>query len=660
SIREATVTTVEDDSGDKHLAGYLVARPEQVINVSELRGYLRERLPGYMIPALFVMLAELPRLPNGKVDHNRLPAPGGERPELTDKFAPARNAEEELLVGIWSQVLKVEKVGINDNFFELGGHSLLVTRIISRMRKAFNLDVPARLLFENPTVASLAESLRGLRRARQGVRVPPLLPRSREKASPLSFQQQRLWFLDQLQPGLAAYNLISAVALKGRLDLDALERTLNEIVRRHESLRTTFILTEGQPAQLIHEPQPLELPAVDLRQASEEERRERARQLAAEAARQPFDLSRGPLVRALLLRLAEDEHWFVMVLHHIVSDGWSTGVLIREMAALYTSYSGGQESPLAELTIQYADYAAWQREWMQGQALARQLEYWREHLKGAPALLELKTDKPRPAVQSHRGARQTFALTTELTGALKALSLQEEATLFMTLLAAFEIVLHYFSNQEDIVVGSPVANRNMVETEGLIGLFANTLVFRVDLSGNPSFRELLHRVREVAIEAYAHQDVPLEKLVDELRIERNLSHLPLFQVMLVLQNIPLPGVNLPALSMDPIALNSGTVQCDLLLNVRDTEEALGGALEYSTDLFEPVTIARMLGHYELLLQKISEQPDARLKDLRALLADAETKRQSVEEEELLKVAAQKFKSIRRRTVRGLETGTGLG
>ena len=660
SIREGAVRVVEDESGDKRLFGYVVAHGSHVINVSELRSCLEEKLPEYMIPAVFIMLEELPRLPNGKVDQNRLPTQGGERPELADEFAKARSAEEEVLAGIWSQVLKVEKIGINDNFFELGGHSLLVARVVSRVRKAFHLDIPSRSLFENPTVASLAKSLREFQRAKQGTQILSLLPYSREKAIPLSFAQQRLWFLDQLQPGLSAYNLISVVHLKGRLNVDALEQALNEIVRRHESLRTTFTSTDGRPAQLIHEPVPLAMSLVDLRQLSEEERAEAAQRLATEAARQPFDLSEGPLVRALLVRLAEDEHQFVLVLHHIISDGWSTGILIREMSALYRAYSSGQESPLTELTIQYADYAAWQREWLQGEALEKQLEYWREHLKGAPALLELRTDRPRPAVQSFRGARQTFALTAELTGSLKALSLHEEATLFMTLLAAFEVVLHYFSNQDEIIVGSPIANRNMVETESLIGLFVNTLVFRVDLSGNPTFRELLHRVREVAIQAYAHQDVPLEKLVDELQIERSLSHLPLFQVMLVLQNIPPLSVNLPDLCMSTVAIDNGTVQCDLLLNIRDTEEALSGALEYSTDLFEARTIARMLSHFEMLLQKISEQPEARLKELREMLADAETRQRRVEEEELLKVATQKLKSIRRRSVRDFATDHRLG
>jgi len=437
---------------------------------------------------------------------------------------------------------------------------------------------------------------------------------------PLSFAQQRLWFLDQFGPGSSVYNIPNAVRLMGLLDVTALEKSLNEIVQRHEALRTTFSAVQGEPVQIIAPTLPLKLPLTDLRELPANDREAKLRRLAAREARLPFDLARGPLLRAALLCLGEKDYVLLLTIHHIVSDGWSMGILFRELSTFYKAFCTGKPFQLPEPPIQYADFAVWQRQWVQGETLENQLSYWTDRLVGAPPLLELPTDRPRPSIQAYRGGRHSLILPASLTRALYARSREEGVTLFMMLLAGFKILLHRYTGQVDIIIGSPVANRNRVEIEELIGFFVNTMVLRTDLSGNPTFRELLGRVREVCLGAYAHQDLPFEKLVEELQPERTLSHSPLFQVMFILQNTPGSTLQLPGLTLNPMEVNSGAAKFDLTLSMGEGTEGLHGELEYDTDLFDASTIERMARHYQTILEGILADPEQRLSELPLLTA----------------------------------------
>jgi amino acid adenylation domain-containing protein len=584
-----------------------------------LRAFLRERLPEYMVPALFVSLGGLPMTPNGKVDRQALAALRP-RPALQGERLPPRTPSEEILGGIWERVLTIEGVGGRDNFFDLGGHSLLATQVLSRVREAFAVELPLRALFEAPTLAGLAARIDAARGGPGGAVAPALARVSRQGSLPLSFGQQRLWFLDQLEPGSVAYNMPSAVRLEGRLDLPALERSLDEIVRRHEALRTVFHLSAGEdePEQRILPAVPAPLPRADLGALSRHARETEARRRIAAEARRPFDLSRGPLLRALLVRLSEDEHVLLLVLHHIAGDGWSMGVLLQEMAALYDAFSTARPSPLAKLPVQYADYAAWQRRWLAGEVLAAQLAYWREALAGVPPLLDLPTDRPRPPVQTFRGARRVTALPAGSADAVRELGRSRGLTGFMVMLAALQALLHRGSGQPRVAVGSPVANRSRAELEGLIGFFANTLVFAVDLAGAPSFRELLDRVREVALGAYAHQDLPFEKLVEELAPERNLAHAPLFQVMLSFLNAGGPAAGSPppgSLVMSPVEADMAAAKFDLTLSVEERGRDFAVALDFNTDLFDPATAGRWLEQLRTLLASALAAPEERISEL---------------------------------------------
>jgi len=450
--------------------------------------------------------------------------------------------------------------------------------------------------------------------------------------APLSFAQQRLWFLDQVVPGNPAYNVLRAFGLTGQLDTAVLEKSLAEIVRCHESLRTTFTAVEGRPVQMVQpvpgpghsqrQLMPLFSRVIDLRRLPEPEQGGKIHDLLTKESRRTFDLTRGPLMRMTLLRLGEEEHVLLLVMHHIVSDGWSVSVLLRELAALYAAFSTGASSPLPPLPIQYADFALWQRQWLQGEVLENQLAYWKKQLAGAPFRLELPTDRPRPSVQTYGGARQSMVVSKALTEGLKALSRREGVTLFMTLLAAFKTLLYRYSGQEDITVGSPIANRNRVEIESVIGFFVNTLALRTDLTGNPSFQGLVHRVRKVALEAYAHQDLPFEKLVEELQPERNLSHSPLFQVMFVLHNQPMPTLEFSNVTLSPMEVDNGTAKFDLTLSASEGREGLQFTWEYNTHLFDHPTVGRMLGHFHILLQGIVADPGQPI-GLLPLLTEAE-------------------------------------
>jgi amino acid adenylation domain-containing protein/non-ribosomal peptide synthase protein (TIGR01720 family)/FkbM family methyltransferase len=593
-----------------HRSGF---RGPSLVTPPVLREFVKDKLPDYMQPSAYVLLEALPLTANGKVDRAALPSPEAAGSLRATSFAAPRTATELELARIWSELLRLERVGIHDDFFALGGHSLLAMQLVSRVRSTFRVELPLRELFETPTVAKLAEAIERHDRA-EGEQAP-IRPSPREGELPLSFAQQRLWFLDQLVPNNPFYNLASAVRLTGPLDVDALKRTLNEVVRRHEVLRTIFAPVEGQAAQSILPSLHVLVPVADLAALTGEARERELNRLATSDAQRPFDLKRGPLLRASLIKLGEAHHAVLLAMHHIVSDGWSQGVLVRELAILYPAFAEGRPSPLPELPIQYADFALWQRQSLTGDFRERQLSYWREQLSELP-VVQLPADRPRPAMQSFRGARYLFGMPEPVAGALRTLSASEGATLFMTLLGAFQVLLSRYCGLEDIAVGSPIAGRTRSETEGLIGFFVNSLVLRTDLSGDPSFRELLRRVREVALEAYAHQDLPFEMLVEELHPARDPSRDPLFQVMFALQNAPMPSVGTPhGLTLEPLHVETLTTKFDLTVAMWEWMSRLQGVVEYSTDLLDHTTVIRMMGHLTVLLEGISASPEARLSAL---------------------------------------------
>ncbi|NNB98210.1 non-ribosomal peptide synthase/polyketide synthase, partial [Corallococcus exiguus] len=614
SVHEAVVLAREDVPGDKRLVAYVVPTSGQQLDTSAVRTFLKERLPEYMVPAAFVVMEALPLSPNGKVDRKALPVPDAS--PLADFVAP-RDATEEKLANVFAQVLRVERVGIHDDFFALGGHSLLATQLVSRVRAAFGAELPLRALFEAPTVAAFAERLRT---AAAGSRLPPLPVATHEGPPPLSFAQQRLWLLDQLQPGSAAYNIPAALRLKGQVDVESLRRAFESLVARHETLRTTFFQHQGEPAQRIHSPGTWTLPLLDVSSVPEARREEEARRLANLEARRPFDLEAGPLLRTSLVRLSDAEHLLLVTMHHIVSDGWSMSVLVRELTALYAAFHTDHLPTLAPLPVQYADFSVWQRSWLQGETLETQLAYWKEKLSGAPAALDLPTDRPRPPVQSHRGAAVDMRVPAQLSDALKTLAQREGATPFMLLLAAWQVLLSRYSTQDDISVGTPIAGRTQAETEGLIGFFVNTLVLRAHVQPQATFRQLLAQVRGTTLAAYEHQHVPFEKLVETLQPVRDLSRSALFQAMFSLQNTPMEALRVPGLSFEQLPLESNSAKFDLTLTMQDSPQGFVGVLEYSSDLFDASTMQRLVGHMGVLLEAIAAQPDTTLAGLPLLTA----------------------------------------
>jgi amino acid adenylation domain-containing protein len=679
AVQESVVVVQESTGGDRFLAAYVVPAETQSAErramnapewsssafrlppsalAGELRDFLRACLPEYMLPATFALLGALPRTPNGKVDRQALPTL--DRYPAVSEHSPLapRTFYEAMVADIWADVLQLEQVGIHDNFFELGGHSLLATRVMSRVRDTFQVELSLHSLFESPTVVALVARIEMERRAMLNLQAPPILPAIRDKDLPLSFAQQRLWFLDQLAPGMVMYNIATPLRLTGTLNLAALYRSLCAIIQRHEALRTTFALMGSRPIQIIVPTLALRLPVVDLSGLPEAEREAEAMQRATAESQQPFDLARGPLLRITLLRLGELEHLMLLTMHHIISDGWSIGVFVRELAALYNACCAGSPASLPELPIQYADFALWQRQWLQGEVLETQLTYWRRSLADLPAL-ELPIDQPRPPLQTFQGACQSFEIPKSLAEALTALSRQEGATLFMSLLAAFQIVLCHATGGSDIVVGTDIANRTRSETEGLIGFFVNQLVLRTNLAGNPGFREVLQRVRDIALSAYAHQDLPFEYLVKELQPERDLGRMPLFQVKIVLQNVAIPDLQLSGLAVSPVNIDTGTAKIDLLLNIVYMPHGLAGSLEYSTDLFKASTVARIIAHFTTILHTVVPEPDITLSRLVEILQEQDKQQQIVTTKELSATSLQRLHTIKQKALRrSLSRGDG--
>ncbi|WP_164003055.1 non-ribosomal peptide synthetase, partial [Pyxidicoccus caerfyrddinensis] len=607
SVQQAVVMAREDKAGDKRLVAYVLGRggPE-VVKAGALRERLLEKLPEYMVPSAFVVLEAFPLTPSGKADRKALPAP--ESSASAPEYVAPRTPTEELLAGLFAQLLRVPRVGVHDSFFELGGHSLLATQLVSRVRSTFGTELPLRALFEAPTLQELASRIDFARTSGPGSQVPALVPVPRTQALPLSFAQQRLWLLDQFEPGSPAYNIPSALRVSGVLDTEALRLGLEALVHRHEALRTTFREEPSGPVQVIAPPAGLSLDVVELSHLPEDARQAEVRRLAATEALRPFHLASGPLLRASLLRLDSEHHVLLVTMHHVVSDGWSMGVLVRELVSFYGAFSSGQSPQLPPLPIQYADFASWQRDWLQGDVLQGHLDYWKQQLSGSPALLELPTDRPRPAVQSQRGALLPVHLPLPLSEALSAFCQREGVTPFMALLAVWQLLLARYSGQDDVTVGSPIAGRTRGETEGLIGFFVNTLVLRSHVQPLATFRELLAHVRASTLAAYEHQHLPFEKLVEELQPQRSLSHSPLFQVMIVLNNAPPAELSLPGLSFVPLEREAEASKFDLTLSLTQTPRGLSGALGYRTDLFDASTVSRMVEHLQTLLEAALASP----------------------------------------------------
>ncbi|MFN6485180.1 MULTISPECIES: non-ribosomal peptide synthetase [unclassified Nostoc] len=607
ALKQTLVIAREDVPGDKRLVAYIVvASSEQIPSQVELRRFLENRLPEYTVPGFFVFLDTLPLNPNGKIDRRALPAPDTSDIRLSSNFVPPQNSTEEVLAGIWAKVLRLEQVGIHDNFFELGGHSLLATQVMSRVRQAFQIEIPLQLLFENPTIATLAQAIAQNQTPENDPQNQTIPQIANRESAPLSFAQQRVWFLEQLEPNNPAYIVSNAQRLRGKLNVGVLQQSLDAIVVHHEALRTNFITSsDGSPIQVIGTPRPVELKIIKITE-------EQVKFLLNQEVQRPFNLESDLMLRATLLQVDEQEHILLLMMHHIASDGWSIGILWQQLIALYEAFLSSKPSPLTKLPIQYADFAVWQHQWLSGEVLSRQINYWKTQLAGANTVLELPTERPRPPVQTYQGAAQSLMLPQTLSASLTELSHQEGVTLFMTLLAAFGTILHRYTGQEDILIGSPIAGRNRSEIEGLIGFFINTVVLRTDFADNPSFCSVLNRIRQMALDAYAHQDMPFEKLVEELQPERDTSRNPLFQVWFNMLNLRDIQLELPGVAIEPVSIIETASKFDLTLYVTEQNQGIQLDLVYNTDLFTSERMMEMLNQFHHLLNQIVAAPEKQI------------------------------------------------
>jgi amino acid adenylation domain-containing protein len=645
-VKQALVLARENEQGDKRLLGYAVVQGSNVTG-EQLRDYLKQEVPDYMVPQAIAVLAKFPLTPNGKIDRQALPEPQAAQ---RTSIAP-RNETEQKIAEIWAEVLRrdLPSISIDDNFFDLGGHSLMATQVVSRIRRGLSVELPLRTLFEHATISALAREAQKIAGIEQG-EVLALKRVSREEPLPLSFAQQRLWVLDRIEPDNPLYNIPRAFQLKGLLDIPSLTRALNEIVRRHESLRTTFATgNNGEPVQVISASSQLDVPIINLTEFAEPERESSAREFAIREEQTPFNLSTGPLVRARILKLGADEHILLLTMHHIVSDAWSASIFFQELEALYEAFTQGRPSPLPELALQYADYAAWQRAYLQGGLLEQQLDYWREHLKGAPRLLELPADRPRPDVRTFLGAHEAIPLAAEVASAAKEFSQKEGATLFMVLFAAYNALLSRYSGEQHIVLGTDIANRTTPETERMIGFFINLLPLHTDISGDPTFRELVSRVREAALGAYAHQEIPFDKLVEDLRPERSLSHNPIVQALFVMQNTPPQRRELAEVQMRGLPVPITRSKFDVAVFIRESPAGAFQDWVYSTELFDRGTIIRMATGFETILRNALSHPERRISELQIHSAQEkqrlETEKQERKHAQRKKLGTAQPKSI---------------
>jgi amino acid adenylation domain-containing protein len=588
----------------------------RMLRLETLRPFLETKLPDYMIPADFIVLEQLPLTPNGKLDRSALLPPDQAHPVLESNYVAPRTPDEAVLAEIWAEVLGVQPIGIHDKFFSLGGHSMLATQVISNIRDKLSIELPVRSMFESPTIAELTHHINRVRQEHQGQLVSSIKAAPRDKTLPLTFAQEHLRFRDQQVDGRAIYNRSLALQLAGELHVEVLKRAVTEIIRRHEILRTSFPLEKGSAVQKITTNLAIALPVVDLQSLSNEQVSDEVHRLSANESQRPFDLLHGPLIRLNLLRLEDTSHVLLVTMHDIVTDVWSMRVFMQELVTLYNAFLSGQPSPLPELPIQYGDFAAWQHQQLPSEVLATELQYWTKQLAGAPLLLQLPTDRPRPARQRYHGHCQPFQIKPELAERLKFLSQQAEGTtLFMTLHAAFVTILYHYSGQQDILVGVPVANRDHNEFEPLIGHFVNSLVLRTRLQGNLSFSELLRQVQQVNVEAYAHQALPFEKLVEALHPNPNVNYSPIIQVLFTFQNAWIEGLEFTGLQVAPLEQESITARLDLILAMKESELGLSGMLVYKTDLFDPDTIRNMVEDFQHLLEGIAVNSEQQISAL---------------------------------------------
>jgi non-ribosomal peptide synthetase component F/aryl carrier-like protein len=626
SVAQAVTFTVPHPTLGEDLAAAVVLHPNTSVTEGDIRQFSAMRLAAHKVPVQVFIVEKIPQGPMGKpLRHGLAEKLGLMAHDLvlhgaSAEFAAPHTLMEETLTKIWAQVLGLDHVDLHDNFAHLGGDSIHVTRLISRVREVMHVDLSFLSFFEAPTVAGMARSIEAAIQTASNLPAPPLQPVPRREMPPLSYAQQRLWFLEQLETNRDVYNLPLGWRFTGALNTHALADSLNEIVRRHEILRTTFPSVDGYPVQAIAPASALPLRVIDFQGLLTSERDTAVQCLISEEGHRPFDLAHGPLIRISLLRLAPEDHILLLVLHHVIFDGWSAEIFWHELTSLYTAICTGQPASLPDLPIQYADFAVWQRQWFQGEMLSERLAYWQQQLGHHLPMLHLPTDHPRPPIQTFQGAQQTFALSMPVSTALKRLSRQAGATLFMTLLAAFKTLLSRYTGQTDLVVGTPVAGRTRVETESLLGFFVNMLVLRTHLDGDPRFRDLLQRVRKVALDAYDHQEIPFEKLVEVLQPERDLSHTPLVQAVITLQQGAQTPKELAGLSVYPVTTDCNTAKFDLTLSLHDTEQGLLGTLDYASDLFDAATVSRMLGHFHTLLEGIVASPEQRLSELPLLTA----------------------------------------
>ncbi|MDJ0843510.1 amino acid adenylation domain-containing protein [Crocosphaera sp.] len=614
-VEKVVVLVREDQPTKKRLVAYLIPQQQGKLSPQQLRSFLQQKLPEYMIPSAFILLENLPLTSNGKINFKALPEPKIERDE---EIITPNNPTQEILTNIWNQLLGVE-ASISDNFFTLGGHSLLATQLMSRIRDSFNLEIPIKSLFENPTISQLSGLIDTQRNLDKSP--PPIKMIKDTPEIPLSFAQSRLWFLEQLEGIGGVYNISSAFKLKGTLNIDILEKSFNLLCERQKSLRTGFQKKEGVVVQKINQEVKVNISLIDLQECLQQE--QKIKQLIQEETVKPFNLEIPPLLRTILIKISNHNYILLLTIHHIISDGWSLGILTKELSKIYQSLLENQPIELPELAIQYTDFSQWQRQWLQGETLNKQINYWKKQLLGSSPILELPTNQPRPSIQTFSGNHQTFTISAEVTQELKKLSGQHGATLFMTLIAAFGVILSRYTHQEDVIIGSPIANRNQSEIEQLIRFFVNTLLLRIDVNNNPTFDELLKRVRTMALDAYTHQDIPFEKLVEELNPERNLSYTPLFQVLFALQNVPKSTLEIPEVTVKTMKIERSLSKFDLSLFMIETETALRGEFEYNADLFEKETIGRMIGHFETLLTQIITNSETQINKLSFLTPEEE-------------------------------------
>ena len=619
NIKETLVVPYKEPGRENGLVAYIVFKDmENILKLTDLRAILSKQLPDYMIPSYFVQLDELPLNPSGKIDRLALPKPDNSLGDSKEYVAP-RNETEATLVKIWQEILKIDKISIYNNFFELGGHSLLATQVISRLREAFNSEISVKAIFEYPTIEKLAEIIS----RSDKYTVTDIVPVSREGNLSLSYAQERLWFLDQLEPDSAGYNMSGAIRISGELKVKILEQSFSRIIERHETLRTVFQAENGKPVQVIKNPEYFHIPIIDL--SSEEEKESIVKEIAVKEANTPFNLSTGPLIRAKLIKVEANEHILVLNMHHIISDGWSMGILIRELGEIINSLIKGDGCVLEPLHVQYADFSVWQRQWMEGGEIERQLGYWKQELSDAPEVLNLPLDYPRPAIQTYNGSTINFTISEALTARINEISRNEGVTLFMTLLSAFNILLHKLTGEKDISIGTPIANRNRREIENLIGFFVNTLVLRNKIDSRESFIKFMKQVKQTTLRAYDHQDTPFEKLVEAISPERNMAYSPLFQVMLTLQNTPVEEINLYNLKITPFEIESDIAKFDLSIDIEEKDDILKASLEYNTDIFKPDTISRIIAYYLRILETIAENREIKIADIELVDEDEKHK-----------------------------------